>query len=96
VILEVVCCFDMHMDLCFSDLFLKYQPLINALTVGGYSTTLVVLNYGSLRHVHRLCFRGLQIAGHNKINSKQIAKYFSVSAIIGSLHIGRRRCHLYP
>ena len=96
VILEVGCCFDMYMDLCFSEKMLKYQPLTHALTVGGYSTKLVVLIYGSLGHVHRLCVRGLQIAGLNKKNSKQIAKYCSVSAIIGSLHIWRRRCHLYP
>ena len=31
---------------------------------------------------------GLQIAGLNKKNSKQIAKYCSVSAVIGSLRYG--------
>ena len=59
---------------------LKYQPLIHALTVGGYSTKIVGLTYGSLGHVHRLCVRGLQIGLNN--NSKQIAKYCSVSVCI--------------
>ena len=95
VILEVGCCFDLYMDLCFSEKMLKYQPLIHALTIGGYSTKLVGLIYGSLGHVHRLCVRGLQIAGLNKKISKQISKYCSVSAII-TLHVWRRRCHLYP
>ena len=54
-------------------------------TVGGGSWML-----------HRPCVRGLQIAGLNNRNSKQIAKYCSVSAILGSLHTWRRRCHLYP
>jgi hypothetical protein len=98
VFLEVGCCFDLYMDLCFSEKKLKqaYQPLIHALTVGGYSTNLVGLIYCSLGHVHRHCVRGMQIAGLNKKISKQIAKYCSVSAIIGSLHVWRRRCYLYP
>ena len=82
----------MYMDLCFSEIFLKHQPLIHALTVGGYSTKRVGLIYGNLGH--RLCVRGLQIDGLNKEDSKQIAKYCSVSAIIGRLHIQRRCRHL--
>ena len=87
VIQEVGCCFDMYcIWTCdFRIYCFKYQPLMHALTVGGYGTNLVVLSYGGLGHVHRLCVRELQIAGLHK-NSTQIAKYCSVSAIIGSLH----------
>ena len=53
MILEVACCFDMSMDLCFSEEMFKYQPLVQAVTVGGYSTELVV----RLGHVRRLCVR---------------------------------------
>lgn len=96
LILEVGCCFDLYMDLCFSEKMLKYQSLTNALAVCGYRIKLIILIFGSLGHVHRLCVRGLQIAGLSKKTSKQTARYCSVSAIIGSLHVWRRRCHLYP
>lgn len=69
LIMEVGCCFDSYMDLCYSEKMLKYQPLVNALKVCGYNTKLVVLIYGSLGHVHKLCVRGLQIAGLSKKNS---------------------------
>ena len=69
---------------------------VHALTESGYKTSMGALIYGSLGHVHKLCVRGLQIAGLNKSKAKQLAKYCSISAVIGSLHIWRRRCHLYP
>lgn len=58
LILEIGCCFDLYMDMCFSEKILKYQPLTNALTLCGYNTKLIVLIYGILGHVHRLCVRG--------------------------------------
>ena len=69
VILEVGCCVTCICTCVSPIFFVEYQPLIHALTVGGYSTKLVVLIYGSLGHVRRLCARGLQIAGLNKKNS---------------------------
>ena len=39
-------------------------------------------------HVHKLVVRGLQIAGLLKRRAKQLAKYCSVSAIIGSAQYG--------
>ena len=52
-------------------LLITVHGLEHALTVGGYSTKLVGLIYGSLGHVHRLCVRELQIAElNNKKNSK--------------------------
>jgi len=86
LILEVGCCFDTNMDLCFSENMLKYQSLTNALAVCGHSTKLILLIFGSLGHVHRLCVRGWQIAALSKKTSKQIAKYCCVLVIIGSLH----------
>jgi len=40
--------------------------------------------------------RGLQIAGMPKPKAKALAKFCSVSVIIGSRHIWRRQCFLYP
>ncbi|ROL54696.1 Endothelin-converting enzyme-like 1 [Anabarilius grahami] len=79
LILEVGCCFDLYVDLCFSEKMLKYQALSNALAVCGYRTKLIILIFGSLGYVHRLCVRGLQIAGLSKKTSKQTARYCSVS-----------------
>ena len=62
----------------------------------GYRCKLLVFIFGSLGHVHKLVVRGLQMAGLSKRRAKQLAKYCSVSAIIGSRSIWRRRCFLYP
>ena len=96
IILEIGCSFDSYMDICFSSKILKYQPLAEAIGVSGYNCKTIALIFGSLGHVHKMCVRGLQLAGLTKMRAKQLVKFCSVSAIIGSYHIWKRRCHLYP
>ena len=96
LILEVGCTFDYSLEEAFSTKILKYQQLEQAITQLGYKCKLLVFIFGSLGHVHKLVVRGLQMAGLSKRRAKQLAKYCSVSAIIGSRSIWRRRCYLYP
>jgi hypothetical protein len=42
-------------------------------------------DFGSLGHVHRLAVRVLQIVGLPKTKAKLLARYSSVSAVVGSL-----------
>ena len=93
---EVGCVFDLYMDQAFQEKYLKYQPLLQIITTFGYTCRYSVLIFGSLGHVHKCTTRGLRIAGMARKKTKQIAKYCSVSAIIGSLAVWRRRCYVYP
>ncbi len=95
-IIDVGCCFDLYMDTCYYSKVLKYQPLLECILQLGYECTLVVLVSGSLVQVHRNVVRGLQLGGMQKRGAKKLAKFCSVSAIIGSMHIWRRRCFVYP
>ncbi len=56
----------------------------------GYKCQLIVLVFGSLGHVHRLAIHGLCIGGLSKTRAKQLAKYCSISATIGSMFIWKR------
>ncbi len=62
--------------------------LLNVISEIGYRGRLLVLIFGSLGHTHRLVVRGLQQLGMPKKRAKRLAKYCSLSAIIGSCHYG--------
>ena len=93
-ILEVGCTFDHSLEEAFTTKMLKYHLLEQTISRMGYSCKLLVYIFGSLGHVHKLVVRGFQIAGLSKRRAKQLARYCSVSAIIGSRAIWRRRCYL--
>lgn len=95
-LLEVGCAFDSSLEEAFLTKQLKYQPLVQAIIQLGYKCQLIVFIFGSLGYVHRLVVRGLRIIGLTKCKAKQLAKYCSISSIIGSRCIWRRRCFLYP
>ena len=95
-ILEVGCTFDSSLEEAFLTKMLKYQQLKQTISQLGHKCTLLVFIFGSLGHVHKLVVRGLQIAGLSKRKAKQLARYCSISAIIGSRSVWRRRCFLYP
>ena len=95
-LLEVGCTFDTSLEEAFLTKQLKYHPLVQSITQLGYRCQLIVFIFGSLGHVHRLVVRGLRILGLTKCRAKQLAKYCSISSIIGCRSIWRRRCYLYP
>ena len=96
LILEVGCTFDYSLEEAFLTKVLKYQQLKQTISQLGYRCKLLVFIFGSLGHAHKLVVRGLQMAGLPKRRAKQLARYCSVSVIIGSRSIWRRRCFLYP
>ena len=96
LMVEVGCVFDLYMGQAFQEKYLQYQPLLQIITTFGYTCRYSVLIFGSLGHVHKCTTRGLRIAGMARKKAKQVAKYCSVSAIIGSLAVWRRRCYVYP
>ena len=91
-ITEVSVPFDAHLDKCNNEKFNKYSPLGRELDELGYSVTIVVLIIGSLGHVHKRFVSGLKLAGLNQTNAKFLAKYCSISAIIGSYKVWQQRC----
>ena len=95
-VLEMACTFDSNLEEAFMTKVIKYQQLVDIISELGYRCTLLVFIFGSLGHAHRLVVRGLRLLGLSKKDAKGLTKYCSVSAIIGSRHIWRRRCHLYP
>ena len=94
-ILEVGCTFDYSLEEAFLTKVLKYQQLEQTISQLGYRCQLLVFIFGSLGHVHKLVVRGLQMAGLPKRRAKQLARYCSESAIIGSHSMWSRR-FLYP
>ena len=95
-ILEVGCCFDSSVEEAYLTKLVKYHPLVQQISGLGYKCQYLVLIFSSLGHVHRLVIRGLRIVGFTKARAKQLATYCSISSIIGSRHIWRRRCCVYP
>lgn len=95
-VLEVGCTFDHSLEEAFLTKIMKYQQLVQTISQLGYRCQLLVFIFGSLGHVHKLVVRGLQMAGLPKRRAKQLARYCSISTIIGSRSIWRRRCFLYP
>ena len=93
---EVGCAFESSLEEAFLTKQVKYQPLVQAIIHLGYKCQLIVFIFGSLGHVHRLVVRGLRIMRLSKCKAKQLATYCSISSIIGSRAIWRRRCFLYP
>ena len=58
----------------------------------GYRTETVVLVIGSLGNVHTRFISGLIKLGVSRVEAKFLAKYLSVSAIIGSFQVWKARC----
>ena len=90
-IIEVSHPFDVFIETCYQSKFAKYMPLSLAIQDAGYRCTIIVLIIGSLGHVHKRFVPGLKMIGLKQQKAKAIAKYLSVSAMIGSYRVWRRR-----
>ena len=95
-ILEVGCCFDSSLEEAYSTKLVNYYPLVQQISGLGYKSQYLVLIFISLGHVHRPVIGGLRMGGFTKARAKHLAKYCSISSIIASRHICRRRCCVYP
>ena len=94
--LETGCCFDSCLEEAYLTKLVKYQSLVREISGSGYKCQFLVFISGSLGHVHTLVTRGPRIVGFSKMKPKQLARYCSISSIIGSGHIWRRRCCVHP
>ena len=86
----------MYMEITFTDKIIKYQPILEILRDLGYQRKLIVFIFGSLGHVHNRVYSGLRLAGLSSRKAEHLAKFCSISAVIGSVAVWRRRCFLYP
>ena len=95
-ILEVGCFFDSSLEEAYSTKLVNYYPLVQQISGLAYNSQYLVLIFSSLGPVHRPVIRGLRMGGFTKARAKHLAKYCSISSIIASRHICRRRCCVYP
>ena len=93
-IVEVSIPFDAFLETCYQHKFQKYLPLHAKLCEAGFTTKIVVLVIGSLGHVHRHVVPGLSMLGLSRQSSKALARYLSISAMIGSRRVWARRGHM--
>ena len=93
-IIEVANPYDPFIDQCYNIKFEKYMPLCIQLSDAGFNTKVVVLVIGSLGTVHRRLVPGLRLLGLSQRQSKSLARYLSVSVMIGSRRVWARRNHL--
>jgi hypothetical protein len=90
-IVEISNPFDSFIEQCFQHKFNKYMPLCFLLNDMGFMTRIVVLVVGSLGSVHRKVVPGLTLLGLSRRQSKALAKYLSISVMIGSRRAWARR-----
>ena len=93
-ILEVSCPFDAFIEECYNTKFQKYMPLCDMLTICGFDCKILVFVIGSLGHVHYRFCSGLRKLGFPIRVAKAVAKYTSISAMIGTNIIWKIRNRL--
>ena len=90
-IVEVAVPFDAFVNECYQHKFDKYMPLCLNVQNTGHRCSVIVLVIGALGLVHKRYVPGLQKLGFSKPVGKAIAKYLSISSMIGSRRVWRRR-----
>ena len=95
-IIEVAVPFDAHMDKTYKHKFDKYYPLSLEINQLDYSTRIVVLIVGSLGNVYTRFVSGLKLLNLSHTDAKFMARYCSVSAMIGSHMTWKIRCKQLP
>ena len=94
-IIEISTPFDSHIDKCFASKSLKYTPLASEIDNLGFSTDVIVLIIGSLGSVHCRFVSGLLMCELPKHDVLYLTRYLSISSIIGSFRIWKKRCQLH-
>lgn len=83
--------FDAFIDRCYTGKFDKYMPLCIEINNLGYFCRVVVVVIGSLGMVHKKVVPGFQLLGMSRSTSKWLAKFLSVSSVIGSHKVWQLR-----
>ena len=89
-IIEVTVSYDLYFRYALDKKENDYTRLKNFMEDRGYLTRLKVLCFGSLGNVEQRCYNELQGIIKNKKVTKDLLKWCSISAIIGSNYIWRR------
>ncbi len=90
-VIEISNPYDAFINVCYEGKFNKYMPLCLDIQNCNYQCTIVVLIIGALGLVHKRFVPGLKLLGLSTVRSKAIARYLSISAMIGSRRVWRRR-----
>ena len=91
-IVEISVPFDAFVDKCYNTKFNYYQPLNGLISLGtNYSCKTLVIIIGSLGCIHTRVTSGLKLLGFSTRKSKAIARYLSISAMIGSNIVWKSR-----
>jgi hypothetical protein len=91
-ITEISVPFDCHIDTCYQEKFNKYFPLSMEINSLGYHCEIIVLIMGTLGVTHKKFIPGLIKMNISKAESKFLAKFCSISSIIGSHQVWKERC----
>ena len=92
IIVEVAVPFDPFVSECYQGKFDKYLPLCQRIQEFGFDCKVLVFIVGSLGSIHSKFVSGLKIAGFPLRRAKALAKFCSVSVMIGSRMAWKRRC----
>ena len=93
-IIEISTPFDAHINICYQNKFDKYFPLTLEINEFDFTAEIIVLIVGSTGSIHKRFISGLRKCCIPKSEAKFLAKYSSVSAMIGSYRVWKRRCKL--
>ena len=91
-IIEIAVPFDAFVDTCYKTKFNYYQPLNELISLDTtYSCKTIIIVIGSLGCIHKRVTTGFKLLGFSTRKSKTIARYLSISAMIGSNIIWKMR-----
>ena len=91
-IVEISIPFDAFVDKCYQTKFNYYQPLNELISLDtNYSCKTIIIIIGSLGCIHKRVTTGFKRLGFSSRKSKSIAKYLSISAMIGSNIVWKMR-----
>ena len=90
-ILEITVCYDLYLDMAYDTKVTKYEELCNCLRENGIDTLLYVLCFGSLGCIRKNVWNIIRRFNTDKTSIKNLLKWCSISAVIGSNYIWRHR-----
>ena len=93
-IIEISTPFDAFIDQTYQSKFDKYFPLTLEISQFDFTAEIIVLIIGSSGTIHKNFVTGLMKCDIPKYEAKFLSKYCSVSSIIGSYRVWKRRCNL--
>ena len=91
-LIEVAIPFDPFINDSYQSKFERYLPLCQRINDLGYECKIAVCIIGSVGNVHNKFISGLRLVGLTAARARALAKYCSISVVVGSRIIWRQRC----